>query len=61
MALVPEPVAVGGVGHDVAAGEVGHDEALAGQGQVQGGGQPVGGVQGAEEVAEGRVNQDGTV
>ncbi len=47
--LVPEPVPVGGVGDDVAAGEVGHHHSLAGQGQVQRGAEPGGGVQGPDE------------
>ncbi len=49
MGLVPEPVPVGGVGDDVAPGEVGHHDALAGQGQVQGGAEPGGGVQGPDK------------
>ena len=59
--LVPEPVSVGRVGDDVTAGEVRHHEALPRQRDVDGRGQPHGGVQRAEEVAEGRVHQDRTV
>ena len=59
--LVPEEVSVGREGGHVSAGEVRHDEALPGERQVQRGRQGGGRVQRAQQVAERRVHQDGTV
>ena len=59
--LVPEEVAVGREGGHVAAGEVRHHEALPRERQIQRRRQVGGRVQRAQQVAEGRVHQDGTV
>lgn len=58
--LVPEPVSVGGVGADVTAGKVGHDETFSRERQIHGRNEARRRVQRAKEVAERRVNQDGT-
>ena len=61
MDLVTKPVAVGGEGDDVAVGKVGDDEAFAGQRQVERVGEAGRGVEGPEQVPEGRVDENGAV
>ncbi len=48
-------------GYDVTATEIGNDEALSRQGQVDRTGEAVRSVQRSQEVAEGRVHQDGSI
>ena len=59
--FVAQPVAVGGEGDDVAVGKVRDDEAFARQRQVERVGQAGRGVERSQQVAEGRVDENGAV